>query len=209
MDWMQSTLRFMAAGAKELRPGGETVITRLADILVIQAIPRAASTPRSRASSIGLPHVGSIARESTRGPDNRRGPWSRVRACPRPHLRGILPDVIRKKTVRMKPRRPRISKRRLEKMIEEATVDCYDESEQIAGWFTVIDDNLSTPFETTVLGVAVTVERVELDRSEQIIAVCSRGRSRQSLPILDLPLPTPPPDGAEWIEAYRQWRGEG
>jgi AraC-like DNA-binding protein len=38
MEWIQSTLRFMAAEAKELRPGGETVITRLADILVIQAI---------------------------------------------------------------------------------------------------------------------------------------------------------------------------
>lgn len=38
MDWMQSTLRLMAAEARELRPGGETVITRLADILVIQAI---------------------------------------------------------------------------------------------------------------------------------------------------------------------------
>jgi AraC-like DNA-binding protein len=38
MDWMQSTLRLMAAEAKERRPGGETVITRLADILVIQAI---------------------------------------------------------------------------------------------------------------------------------------------------------------------------
>lgn len=38
MDWLQSTLRFITAEAKELRPGGETVITRLADILVIQAI---------------------------------------------------------------------------------------------------------------------------------------------------------------------------
>jgi AraC-like DNA-binding protein len=38
MEWLQSTLRFMAAEARELRPGGETVITRLADILVIQAI---------------------------------------------------------------------------------------------------------------------------------------------------------------------------
>ena len=38
MDWIPSTLRFMAAEAKEPRPGGETVITRLADILVIQAI---------------------------------------------------------------------------------------------------------------------------------------------------------------------------
>jgi AraC-like DNA-binding protein len=38
MEWMQSTLRLMAAEAAELRPGGEAVITRLADILVVQAI---------------------------------------------------------------------------------------------------------------------------------------------------------------------------
>ena len=37
-DWMQSTLRLMAAESGARRPGGETVVTRLADILVIQAI---------------------------------------------------------------------------------------------------------------------------------------------------------------------------
>ena len=37
-EWLQSTLRLMAAEASELRPGGEEVITRLGDILVIQAI---------------------------------------------------------------------------------------------------------------------------------------------------------------------------
>ena len=38
MEWMQSTLRLMAAETKEPRPGGEAVITRLGDILVVQAI---------------------------------------------------------------------------------------------------------------------------------------------------------------------------
>jgi calcium binding protein len=94
-------------------------------------------------------------------------------------------------------------------MIEEATVDCYNESEQITGWFTMIEDNLAVPFETMVLGVPVTVERIELNRSEQIVAVCRRGRAQQSLPILDLLLPTLPPGGADWIEAYRQWCGKG
>jgi AraC-like DNA-binding protein len=37
-DWMQSTLQLMAAEAITLRPGGETVVTRLSDVLVIQAI---------------------------------------------------------------------------------------------------------------------------------------------------------------------------
>jgi hypothetical protein len=104
---------------------------------------------------------------------------------------------------------PRLSKARLQEMIEQATVDAYDESEQITGWFTMIEENLAVPFETMVLGVSVTVERIDLNSSEQIVAVCRRGRDRQALPILDLPLPTPPPEGAEWIEVYRQWRGEG
>jgi Calcium binding len=108
---------------------------------------------------------------------------------------------------RKNPRRPTISKARLEEMIEQATVDAYDESEQLTGWLTMIQENLAVPFETSVLGVLVTVERVDLNRSDQIVAVCTRGRSRQPLPILDLPLPTPPPDGAEWIEAYRRWCG--
>ena len=38
LEWMQSVLRLMASEAAELRPGGEAVITRLGDILVIQAI---------------------------------------------------------------------------------------------------------------------------------------------------------------------------
>lgn len=37
-DWMQATLRLIAVEARERRPGGEAVITRLADILVVQAI---------------------------------------------------------------------------------------------------------------------------------------------------------------------------
>lgn len=37
-SWLQSTLRFITREAAALRPGGETVITRLADILVIQAL---------------------------------------------------------------------------------------------------------------------------------------------------------------------------
>ena len=110
---------------------------------------------------------------------------------------------------RKNPRLPRINKRRIEEMIEQATVDCHGESEQMTGWFTVLDEYLAVPFETTVLGFPVTVERVDLNRSEQIVAVCARGRDRQALPILNLPLPTPRPDGAEWIEAFRQWRGDG
>ncbi|MBA52972.1 MAG: AraC family transcriptional regulator [Pseudomonadales bacterium] len=37
-QWLQSTLEFIACEARDLKPGGETIITHLADILVIQLI---------------------------------------------------------------------------------------------------------------------------------------------------------------------------
>ena len=54
LDWMENTLRFMAAEAKELLPGGETVITRLCDILVVQAIRSwIAQDPAARTGWLG------------------------------------------------------------------------------------------------------------------------------------------------------------
>jgi hypothetical protein len=44
--------------------------------------------------------------------------------------------TIKRKTRRASP----ISKARLDEMIEQATVDAYNESEQMTGWFTMIDE---------------------------------------------------------------------
>ncbi len=71
----------------------------------------------------------------------------------------------------------------------------------------MLAEHLTLPFQTTVLGMTVTVTRVDLTVSDQIIAICQRDRVKQPIPILDLPLPAPAPDGAQWIEAYRRWLG--
>jgi len=89
-------------------------------------------------------------------------------------------------------------------MIEEATVDCNDEEEALTGFATLVEDNLEVPFETLVLGVTVTVTGVT-HTSHGLVADCARGRHRQAIHVLDLPLPEPPPKGAEWIAAYRRW----
>ena len=52
-------------------------------------------------------------------------------------------------------------KAELDRLVEEATVDCYNEAGQLTGLYTMIDDNLAVPFETQVLGASVVVERVE------------------------------------------------
>jgi len=99
----------------------------------------------------------------------------------------------------------KLSRAKLRKLIEDATVDAYNDYEQRVGFLTMIQENLQLPFKTYVLGIEVLVERVDMTASEQIVAVCSNGRTRQRIAILDLPLPSPLPRGVEWIEAFRHW----
>ena len=108
-------------------------------------------------------------------------------------------------TSKREPRRRGLSPSKLAEMIEEATVDAYGESEQTVGFFTMLEERLKLPFKTAVLGAEVTVVQLDMTDDEQIVAVCSRGKARQRVPILDLPLPEPPPEGAEWIEAFGRW----
>jgi AraC-like DNA-binding protein len=64
--WMQGTLGLMAAEAAELRPGGEAVITRLGDILVIQAIRSWIETdPAARSGWLGALQDRQIGRALT------------------------------------------------------------------------------------------------------------------------------------------------
>jgi hypothetical protein len=95
--------------------------------------------------------------------------------------------------------------RQLDKLIEEATVDCYSEEEQASGFFNMIEENLALPFATRVLGVEVSVVAVEMDDDGGVKVVCEHGGERQRIGLTDLPLPSPPPAGAEWIAAYRRW----
>lgn len=48
--WLQNTIRFISREARQMLPGNETVITRLADILVIQAIRSWIETVRQEES---------------------------------------------------------------------------------------------------------------------------------------------------------------
>lgn len=109
------------------------------------------------------------------------------------------------------PRRPERGPSRalLEQLIEDATVDCYNESEECTGLFEMIHEHLDIPFVTTVLGVAVTVTAVELTPSDEIVAVCRRGRDLLRVALLELAMPDPRPGGADWIDAYRHWARPG
>jgi len=97
------------------------------------------------------------------------------------------------------------SPRRLDALIEEATVDAHGESEQATAFLTVLEEHLALPFGATVLGEAVVVEKIDLSGADELIAVCRRRGKRQKVRLLDLELPVPQPKGAEWVAAYHRW----
>jgi hypothetical protein len=99
------------------------------------------------------------------------------------------------------PPRPR----RLDAMIEEATVDAYGESEQVTAFLTTLEAHLTLPFGATVLGEAVAVEQIDLSGADELIAICRRRGKRQKVRLVDLELPVPRPKGAEWVAAYHRW----
>ncbi|MFF4779350.1 calcium-binding protein [Microtetraspora fusca] len=102
-------------------------------------------------------------------------------------------------------RRP--PKEHLDELIEQVIVDAYTDEEQLSSFQMMIGDNLAVPFETNMLGLQVTVTAIDFRVGSGIVAICRHGRQRQAIGILDLPLPDPPPAGAEWIDAYRRWAG--
>ncbi len=110
-----------------------------------------------------------------------------------------------RKKPREKPLKTRWSKARLEDLIGRAVADASDDEEEQLGFFTALEDHLKFPFKTILRGAEVTVQGIEVDDADEIVAVCLRDRERQAVPLLDLPLPKPPPRGAEWIAAYRLW----
>lgn len=107
-----------------------------------------------------------------------------------------MPDKTGPVASKKGSRRKELSAARLDELIEEATVDAHDESEQATGFYAMFEEHLAVPFRTEVLGMEVTVERIDITDDDQIVAVCARDKWRQRIPIVDLPLPDPPPKGS-------------
>jgi hypothetical protein len=99
-----------------------------------------------------------------------------------------------------------LSKARLEELVDDTLTDAYGESEQVTGIYTMLENDLHLPFETQILGMTATVESIDITEDDQLVAVCRAGKTRQRILLSELPLPSPPPAGAEWIAAYRYWR---
>ena len=67
----------------------------------------------------------------------------------------------------------------MQALIEEGTVDCYNEYEEYSGLLTMIQDNVKCPFKAKVVGEEVEViEFQDVGRGFGIQAICKRNGKR-------------------------------
>lgn len=103
-----------------------------------------------------------------------------------------------------------MDEKRLEALLEQATVDCYDEEEEFGGVLCTLDDNLSFPLQAEALGEQVEVIGLD-DRQSSlrkgIVARVRKGGREYTVGLADLNFIAPDPTSAEWLAMYRYWAG--
>ena len=105
-------------------------------------------------------------------------------------------------------RRARPKDERLEKLIEEATVDAYGTAEQATGFLTMIEEHVGFPFMARVIGEEVEVTSVDMaEDGEDLVAKCRRRGRRYNVLLTEVRIPGEV-QGKEWIAAYFQFLGK-
>jgi len=93
----------------------------------------------------------------------------------------------------------------LDQLIEEITVDCYDEAEQLTAFETAFDNDAHFPCPGTVIGETVEVLSVATKNNRrELIATCRHAGQRYEISLLDIQL-SADPDTTRLLAAYRRW----
>ena len=95
----------------------------------------------------------------------------------------------------------------LDALIDEITVDAYDQDEQLMGFENAFDEDACFPCSGTVVGEEVQVLSVSRgDTRHELIATCQRHNHRYEIALLDVDLDADP-QTPRLIAAYRRWAG--
>ncbi len=95
----------------------------------------------------------------------------------------------------------------LERLIESiAEQDCETDEDVAMGLGYAIQEHVRFPISGRVVGEDVSVLEVEESDGLDVMAICERNGRRYRVRLQDIEL-TKRPVGAQWIEAYRQFRG--
>ena len=95
-----------------------------------------------------------------------------------------------------------------EKIIEEATMDCYSEYEQVSGWACVLEDNIPVPCKCLIGKENAILDKIDMnDNSSEIFGIIKLNQSRIRVPIEDIVLEDS--NSMRHIDAYKYWRKNG
>jgi hypothetical protein len=96
---------------------------------------------------------------------------------------------------------------RLERLIDSiAEQDCDTEEDVAMGLCYAIQEHVRFPIPGRVAGEEVSVLDVEESDGLEVMAICERNGRKYRVRLQDIVL-SKRPVGAQWIEAYRQFRG--
>lgn len=99
-------------------------------------------------------------------------------------------------------------KRIYEKIIEDATMDCYDEHEQISGWASILADGIHTPCDCTIGKQNAVLEKIDTDdRDVCVIGFVRLNKTRMRVLIQDITVQGP--TAMNYINAYAYWCKHG
>jgi hypothetical protein len=92
----------------------------------------------------------------------------------------------------------------LDSLIDELTVDCHDEDEQLMGFANAFDE-VNFPYPATVIGEDVDVHSVNpAENRPELIATCTRAGRTYDVALLDIDIHADA-NTPRLIAAYRRW----
>ncbi|HTZ09576.1 MAG TPA: hypothetical protein VMB72_10905 [Acidimicrobiales bacterium] len=93
----------------------------------------------------------------------------------------------------------------IDALIDEITVDCYGDDEELSAFAQVFEERASLPCPGTVVGERVEVLAVALvPGRRELVATCQRGPRRYRIALLDIEIQADPAT-ERLLAAYRRW----
>jgi hypothetical protein len=94
-------------------------------------------------------------------------------------------------------------------MIDQATRDSVDESDEHCGLLSMIREEVACPFRAQIAGEDVECVRLEWPKNGYGLNAVCKSRSKGTTRTVDIAMlewMEPRPKGHEWIDAYFAWR---
>jgi hypothetical protein len=97
---------------------------------------------------------------------------------------------------------------KLESLLGEATVQCYDQEEEFWGVFCALISRVSFPLQANVAGETVDVVGLDEPSSgldQGVMTRVSKGGQEQKMALSELDIVDPDAASAEWLAVYKHW----